>query len=183
MQRRVARPVWRGLGGNVRCNAQRAALPPYTSLELPCPSKSDSCLVRIPKCPINFTKLHQKWTFRNKCPDNRTAMSITNAIPLGRSRHLFNWRKYPLLAIQSRILFSILKPLETGINALPGRDGCFSRSRCSIQMDLDIQNSGVIIEEGFMSELYPRSANTERLSQTTERIKWCRICELVCWWY
>ena len=31
MQRRVARPVWRGLGGNVRCNAQRAALPPYAT--------------------------------------------------------------------------------------------------------------------------------------------------------
>lgn len=75
---------------------------------------------------------------------------------------------------------TILTPLETGINALPGRDGRFSRSRCSIQMGLDIQNSGVIIEEGFMSELYPRSNNTERLSQTTERIKWCRICELVC---
>ena len=74
----------------------------------------------------------------------------------------------------------ILTPVETGINALPGRDGRFSRSRCSIQMDRDIQNSGVIIDEGFMSELYPRSANTERLSQTTERIKWCRQCELVC---
>jgi len=29
MQRRVARPVWRGLGGNIRRNSQRAALPPY----------------------------------------------------------------------------------------------------------------------------------------------------------
>ena len=31
MQRRVARPVWRGLGGNVFRKEQRAALPPYAT--------------------------------------------------------------------------------------------------------------------------------------------------------
>ena len=31
MQGQLACPVWRGLGGNVRCKAQRAALPPYAT--------------------------------------------------------------------------------------------------------------------------------------------------------
>ncbi len=34
----------------------------------------------------------------------------------------------------------ILSPVETGMCALPGRDGFFSRAKCSIQMDHDLED-------------------------------------------
>jgi len=74
----------------------------------------------------------------------------------------------------------VLSSIETGVYALPGRDGCFSRAKCIIQMDHDVEDSGIAVDEGFASEMYPSGVETEGISQTEERIKWCRRCELAC---
>ena len=69
---------------------------------------------------------------------------------------------------------------ETGLDTLPGRDGCFSRGKCSQQMDNDFEDSGIIVEEGFLSEKNPAVVEAGGISQTSEGIKWCRQCELAC---
>jgi len=74
----------------------------------------------------------------------------------------------------------VLSSIETGVYALPGRDGCFSRAKCIIQSDHDVEDSGIAVDEGFASEMYPSGVETEGISQTEERIKWCRRCELAC---
>ena len=74
----------------------------------------------------------------------------------------------------------ILTVVEAGIGALPGRDGRFSRARCSIQMGQDVENSGVVVDEGFLSETYASGVEREGKSQAKERIEWCRQCELAC---
>jgi epoxyqueuosine reductase len=70
--------------------------------------------------------------------------------------------------------------VETGMDTLPGRDGCFSRARCSIQMDKDVEDSDMAVGKGFLSGLDQSGAEAEGMSQTERRIKWCRRCELVC---
>ena len=75
---------------------------------------------------------------------------------------------------------TILSSVETGLCALPGRDGCFSRAKCSIQMGHDVEDSGVVVDEGFLSERSVPSVETGGMSRTKDRIKWCRRCELVC---
>ena len=74
----------------------------------------------------------------------------------------------------------VLSSVETGLYALPGRDGCFSRAKCSIQMDKDFEDSGIAVDEGFLSEMYSSGVETERISQIKECIKWCRRCEFAC---
>ena len=74
----------------------------------------------------------------------------------------------------------ILSSVETGMCALPGRDGLFSRARCSIQMGHDLEASGITVDEGFLSEMYPSRVERQEISQTEGRIKWCRRCELAC---
>jgi len=74
----------------------------------------------------------------------------------------------------------VLSSVETGMYALPGRDGCFSRAMCTIQMDKDFEDSGIAIDEGFLSEIYSSGVETEGISQKKERIKWCRRCEFAC---
>ena len=74
----------------------------------------------------------------------------------------------------------VLSSIETGVYALPGRDGCFSRAKCIIQIDHDVEDSGIAVDEGFASEIYSSGVETEGISQTEERIKWCRRCELAC---
>jgi epoxyqueuosine reductase len=73
----------------------------------------------------------------------------------------------------------ILSPDEAGIQALPGRDGHFSRARCYIQMDKDVEDSTMAVAEGFLSGL-DKSAMVTEVSQTEKRIKWCRRCEIAC---
>jgi epoxyqueuosine reductase len=70
--------------------------------------------------------------------------------------------------------------VETGIDALPGREGCFSRAKCSIQMDKDVEDSDMAVGKGFLSGLDQSGAEAEGKSQTERRIKWCRRCELAC---
>jgi epoxyqueuosine reductase len=69
---------------------------------------------------------------------------------------------------------------EAGIPALPARDGTFSRSRCFLQMEQDHNESGVEVEEEFLSE-----SSAERAADSTSiddqgSIKWCRRCEFAC---
>lgn len=73
-------------------------------------------------------------------------------------------------------------PVETGISTLPGRDGSFSRASCTIQMDKDVEDSDMAVGEGFLSGLDQSDAATgvQRDSETDNRIKWCRQCELAC---
>jgi epoxyqueuosine reductase len=70
--------------------------------------------------------------------------------------------------------------VETGMSTLPGRDGCFSRARCSIQMDKDVEDSDMAVGKGFLSGLDQSGAEAGEISQTERRIKWCRRCELAC---
>ena len=74
----------------------------------------------------------------------------------------------------------VLSPDEAGIHALPGRDGRFSRARCYIQMDKDVEDSAMAVAEGFLSGLDKSAMVTDGGSQTEKRIKWCRRCELAC---
>jgi epoxyqueuosine reductase len=74
----------------------------------------------------------------------------------------------------------ILTSVETGMCALPERDGFFSRSRCNIQMELDLEDSGIAVSEGWLSEMYPSQVTAGEISQTKGCIKWCRQCELAC---
>lgn len=74
----------------------------------------------------------------------------------------------------------VLSPVETGMYTLPGRDGCFSRAKCSIQMDNDVEDSDMAVDKGFLSGLDKSGVVTGGISQTEERIKWCRRCELAC---
>jgi len=70
--------------------------------------------------------------------------------------------------------------VETGMDTLPGREGCFSRAQCSIQMDKDVEDSDMAVGKGFLSGLDQSGAEAGTMSQTEGRIKWCRRCELAC---
>jgi epoxyqueuosine reductase len=74
----------------------------------------------------------------------------------------------------------VLSSAETGMYTLPGRDGCFSRAKCSIQMDKDVKDSDMAVGKEFLSGLDQLAVETRGLSQTEGRIKWCRRCELAC---
>jgi epoxyqueuosine reductase len=74
----------------------------------------------------------------------------------------------------------VLSPVETGMHTLPGRDGRFSRAKCYIQMDKDVEDSHMAVAEGFLSGLDKSALVTGRISLTEKRIKWCRRCELAC---
>lgn len=74
----------------------------------------------------------------------------------------------------------VLSPTEAGMDTLPGRDGYFSRARCTIQMDKDVEDSDMAVAKGFLSGLDKSALVTEEVSQTEKRIKWCRRCELAC---
>jgi epoxyqueuosine reductase len=74
----------------------------------------------------------------------------------------------------------VLSSAETGMYTLPGRDGCFSRAKCSIQMDKDVKDSDMAVGKEFLSGLDQSALETRGLSQTEGGIKWCRRCELAC---
>ena len=65
----------------------------------------------------------------------------------------------------------VLSSTETGTEALPGRDGCFSRSRCMIQMSEDAADAG--------SE-YRGFEAIDDIPPTEEPGKYCRQCEFAC---
>jgi len=68
-----------------------------------------------------------------------------------------------------------LSAVETGMVTLPGRDGCFSRAKCMIQIGKDVEDSGIDLKEMEQSEM-----DIEGMSHTKERIRYCRRCELAC---
>ena len=47
----------------------------------------------------------------------------------------------------------VLSSVETGMYTLPGRDGCFSRAKCHIQMDKDVEDADMTVDKGFLSGL------------------------------
>jgi epoxyqueuosine reductase len=63
----------------------------------------------------------------------------------------------------SNIVFS---SVETGMLTLPGRNGCFSRATCNIQMETDIADAENLPAEGT--------------NEAGKRIKYCRRCEFAC---
>ena len=63
----------------------------------------------------------------------------------------------------SDIVFS---SIEMGMLTLPGRNGCYSRATCNIQMEKDIDGA----------EILP----TESTDEPGKRIKYCRRCEFAC---
>jgi len=69
----------------------------------------------------------------------------------------------------------VLSFVETGMVTLPGRDGCFSRTKCMIQMDKDVEDSEIDV-----NELGQLAVDIEDISQTKKRVKFCRRCELAC---
>jgi epoxyqueuosine reductase len=73
-----------------------------------------------------------------------------------------------------------LSPAEAGMDTLPGRDGCFSRARCYVQMDKDVEDSEMAVAKGFLSGLDKSALVTGGTSRTEKSIKWCRQCELAC---
>ena len=74
----------------------------------------------------------------------------------------------------------VLSSVETGMYNLPGRDGCFSRARCSIQMDKDVEDSDMAVGKGFLTGLDQSGVEAGGTSQAEGCIKWCRRCELAC---
>jgi epoxyqueuosine reductase len=69
----------------------------------------------------------------------------------------------------------VLSSVETGMVTLPGRDGCFSRAKCMIQMDKDDEDAGIDINETLASAI-----DIEDIGKTRNYIKPCRRCELAC---
>ncbi len=64
---------------------------------------------------------------------------------------------------------------EIGMDALPARDGFFSRAKCMIQMRKDAEDSEIDFDETVQSAL-----DSEDLSDTNSRTKYCRKCEFAC---
>jgi epoxyqueuosine reductase len=74
----------------------------------------------------------------------------------------------------------VLTPEEAGIDALPGRDGSFSRGRCGVQLDQDMEESGVEGYDSFGSDIEAANPALDCDAEDERRIKWCRRCELAC---
>ena len=68
----------------------------------------------------------------------------------------------PQQAFQSKIY----SKKDFGIDRLPARTGVYSRHRCNIQMELDIDNSA--------------KARVNGKDRETKLIRYCRLCELTC---
>jgi epoxyqueuosine reductase len=63
----------------------------------------------------------------------------------------------------------VLLSVETGMAALPGRDGRFSRGKCNIQMKKDVADGRAALEE--LQADVPQGEGV---------IKYCRRCEFAC---
>jgi epoxyqueuosine reductase len=68
-----------------------------------------------------------------------------------------------------------LSSAEAGMDTVPGRDGKFSRARCEIQMEKDIDDS-----QADRDEMAQFEADLEEVNRTPIRIKYCRRCEFAC---
>jgi epoxyqueuosine reductase len=69
----------------------------------------------------------------------------------------------------------ILSSSEAGQASLPGRDGCFSRAKCMIQMDKNCEEAGVDIFETQKPDIDIRG-----IKKPKHYIKYCRLCEVAC---
>lgn len=69
----------------------------------------------------------------------------------------------------------VLSSVEMGMVTLPGRSGCFSRTRCYVQMDEDAENSGIGVDSMQQS-----AGDIEDVSETKKGIIYCRGCEFAC---
>ena len=69
----------------------------------------------------------------------------------------------------------VLSAVETGMVTLPGRDGCFSRAKCMIQMNQDVEDSRVDV-----NDIEQFAVDIEDISHTKDLIRYCRRCELAC---
>ena len=65
--------------------------------------------------------------------------------------------------------------VETGLESLTGRSGCYSRSTCLSQLDKNDQNAGA--EE---DEMIHTGIDVEIIGKTKYPIKSCRRCEFTC---
>jgi epoxyqueuosine reductase len=63
----------------------------------------------------------------------------------------------------------VFSSVETGLAALPGRDGRFSRGRCNIQMKQDVADGGAALE-----------ALSSDVLQGAGFVRYCRRCEFAC---
>jgi epoxyqueuosine reductase len=70
----------------------------------------------------------------------------------------------------------VLSPAEAGMSTLPGRDGHFARANCMVQMDQDVQDSGV---QAGASEA-SAAVDMEGMPPIDQRVHYCRRCELAC---
>jgi epoxyqueuosine reductase len=70
---------------------------------------------------------------------------------------------------------NVFASVEAEMDALPGRDGRFSRARCLVQMEDDIAHSSTALDEVRDNGDY-----TEDASQEGDPIKYCRRCEFAC---
>jgi epoxyqueuosine reductase len=75
---------------------------------------------------------------------------------------------------------TVLSSAEAGIDALPGRDGSFSRARCGVQLDEDMEDSGLEIHDDFGTERQLPEAVEAAAYRAEGRVRWCRRCELAC---
>ncbi|MBW1856442.1 MAG: epoxyqueuosine reductase [Deltaproteobacteria bacterium] len=76
---------------------------------------------------------------------------------------------------------AVISPEKMGMATLPSRGGNYSRAKCAIRSDLNLQESGIKTTEGFWSEnravLDEETAGT---FQTQKYIMFCRRCEFAC---
>ena len=69
----------------------------------------------------------------------------------------------------------VISSSETGQVNLPGRDGCFSRAKCMIQIDKDCEDA----EVDFNKTQKP-AIDIGDIGNTKNYIKYCRVCEFAC---
>jgi epoxyqueuosine reductase len=69
----------------------------------------------------------------------------------------------------------ILSSDETGMAALPGREGCFSRTKCLTQMEKDCEDSGI-----DDNQMLAPTIDVKDIGNVKHYIKYCRRCELAC---
>ncbi len=76
---------------------------------------------------------------------------------------------------QNAFAESILSSADAEMATLPGRDGFFSRAKCMIQMRKDAEDSEIDLDETVQFAL-----DSEEVSHTDDRTKYCRKCEFAC---
>jgi epoxyqueuosine reductase len=70
----------------------------------------------------------------------------------------------------------VLSAAEAATDALPARDGTYSRSRCFVEMGRDVEESQVEPDDDFMTDGHLAACREAEL-EAAGRIRWCRRCE------